>query len=456
MEIRWESIPFVANVVFRLDLAEYQPVGFWCTMFSDQEANMNISANLKLPLFRPEPRLTIEATNIPRSLISELVLKRAFLEGTTNFSRLIVETKLDYNVISAIFGGMQKEMIIETKGIIGHNYEFTLSQKGLRIAEEAYRKNRYSGPAPVSLAEYRQGVKAQAFKPELTQESLSDCLSDLVLSEDVVRNLGAALMTGGALFLYGPTGNGKTSIAERLRRIYHDYVYVPYAIEVSGEVLSIFDPIVHQAVEEQPQDIDPRWLLCHRPFLMVGGEMRADMLEPHVDQNKHIVRAPVQIRANNGILVIDDFGRQRIQPRELLNRWIVPLDRHVDYISWFGTTIEIPFEMIVVFATNLNLASLAEEAFIWRIKNKIRIDKISDETFLEILRRQCTERGIEYLPEVGEYAAHECLEHSKEGLRACYPRDLLDIVAGIAGFEQHPPKFDHEDVDRAIGIYFMQ
>lgn len=180
------------------------------------------------------------------------------------------------------------------------------------------------------------------------------------------------------------------------------------------------------------------------------------MLEPHVDQNRHIVRAPVQLRANNGILVVDDFGRQRIHPRELLNRWIVPLDRHVDYISWFGTSIEIPFELIVVFATNLNLASLAEEAFIRRIKNKIRIDKISDETFLEIMRRQCGQRGIEYDPGVAGHAVRECLEHSKEGLRACYPRDLLDIVGGIAAFQQRPPKFDCDDVDRAIGIYFMQ
>jgi hypothetical protein len=417
---------------------------------------MEIPATMKLPTFRPEPALTIEATDIPRGLISDLVLKRTFLEGITNLSRLISETKLDYNVIYDVFCSMQKEMIIEIKGVVGHNYEFVLSRKGLQIAEEAYRKSRYSGPAPVSLGAYRGAVQAQAFKPELTQKSLTEHLSDLVLSEDIIRNLGAALMTGGAIFLYGPTGNGKTSIAERLRRIYLDYVYVPYAIEVSGEVLSVFDPIVHQIAEEQPENIDPRWLLCHRPFLTVGGEMRADMLEPHVDQNRHIVRSPVQLKANNGILVIDDFGRQRIHPRDLLNRWIVPLDRHVDYISWFGASIEIPFELIVVFATNLNLASLAEEAFIRRIKNKIKIDRISDETFLEIMRRQCGQRGLEYDAGVGGEAVRKCLEHSKEGLRACFPRDLLDIVSGIAAFQQRPPKFDNDDVDRAIGIYFMQ
>jgi predicted ATPase with chaperone activity len=408
------------------------------------------------PTFQPTPARSMEEIGIPRALAGELILKRTFLEGTTTLSGLISATKLDYNVVNEIFQGMQKEQIVEIKGVVGHNYELTLTSKGLQAAEEAYRKSRYAGPAPISLAEYRRAVGTQAFQPEVTLESLGRQLSDLVLTEDVVRNLGAALMTGGAIFLYGPTGNGKTSIAERLHRIFHDYVYVPYAVEVSSEVLSVFDPLVHRAVDSQPEGIDPRWVLCHRPFLSVGGEMRADLLEPHVDQNRHIVRAPLQMKANNGILVIDDFGRQRIHPRELLNRWIVPLDRRVDYLSWFGTSFEIPFELIVVFATNLDVTSLAEEAFIRRLKNKIKIDRISEKTFLEILQRECGRRGIEFQHGVGDRAVHQCLERSKEGLRACFPKDLMDIVWGIAAFEQQPPKFDLEEVDRAVGIYFMK
>jgi predicted ATPase with chaperone activity len=397
----------------------------------------------------------MEGIGIPRALVSELVLKRVFLEGTTTLSRLISATKLDYNVVNELFGSMQREQLVETKGVVGHNYELTLTRKGLQLAEEAYRKSRYTGPAPVSLEEYRRAVRAQAFQPEVTPESLTRHLSDLVLTEDVIRNLGAALMTRGAIFLYGPTGNGKTSIAERLHRVFYDYVYIPYAVEVSSEVLSVFDPVVHQAVESQPENIDPRWVLCQRPFLSVGGEMRADLLEPHVDQNRHIVRAPLQLKANNGILVLDDFGRQRIHPRELLNRWIVPLDRHVDYLAWFGTTFEVPFELIVVFATNLDLTGLAEEAFIRRIKNKIRIGQISANTFLEILRRECERRGTEFQPMVGDHAVRQCLQHSKEGLRACFPKDLMDIVWGIAAFEQQHPKFDLDDVDRAVSTYFV-
>ncbi len=409
---------------------------------------------MKMPAFQPKPVRDLEKIDIPRALAGDLVLKRVFVEGTIDLRRLTNESKLDYNVVNKLFARMRKEQLVETKGVVGHNYEFTLTKKGLQVAEETCRKNRYAGPVPVSLAEYRSAVCAQAFKPEITLESLTRHFSDLVLAEDLIRNLGTVLMTGGALFLYGPTGNGKTSIAERLKRIYHDYVYVPYAVEVSGEVLSVFDPVVHEAVAKQPEDIDPRWVLCHRPFVSVGGELSADMLEPHVDQNTHIVRAPVLLMAINGILVIDDFGRQRIQPRELLNRWIVPLDRRVDYLSWFGTTFLIPFELIVVFATNLDLNSLAEEAFIRRIKNKIRIETIGEDTFLEILRRECGSHGIEYVAAAADHALRECQARAKEGLRACLPRDLLDIVVGTAAFERRPPRLDNNEVDRAVSIYF--
>ena len=221
-------------------------------------------------------------------------------------------------------------------------------------------------------------------------------------------------------------------------------------------MLCVFDPAVHQPAEQQPKDADPRWVLCHRPFLVVGGELRADMLEPHVNHNTHIVRAPVQMKANNGILVIDDFGRQIIQPRELLNRWIVPLDRRVDYLSWCGAAFEIPFELIVVFATNLDLNSLAEEAFIRRIENKIKLEQVSAAAFLQILERQCWERGITFDRAVGEYAARECLQHSKDGLRACYPRDLLDVISGVAAFAQKPPRLGLSEVDQATRLYFMQ
>jgi predicted ATPase with chaperone activity len=412
---------------------------------------------VNLPNFHPAPAPTVEDTGLPWGVLFELILKRTFLEGTTTLRRLIEETRLDYGVVLAVYRNLQKEQLCDTKGMIGDDYEFTLTSKGLRMAEEAYRKNQYTGPAPVPLASYCRAVCEQAFRPQVTRQTLGQHLGDLVVRDDIIRDLGAAVMTGGSIFLYGPTGNGKTSIAERLHRIFHDHVYIPYAVEVSSQVLSLYDPVVHRPAEQQPPDIDPRWVLCRRPFMMVGGEMQAEMLEARIDEVTRICLAPLQMKANNGILVIDDFGRQMMKPRELLNRWIVPLDRRIDYLTlWSGVKFEIPFEVMVVFATNLEPTHLAEEAFMRRIKNKIKIDAVTPDSFLEIMRRVCDDRGIQYDPDAAEYACRRCSEHAPTGLRACFPRDLLDIIGGIAGFEQQTVKLTEAEVDRALKIYFTR
>ncbi|MBI3696920.1 MAG: AAA family ATPase, partial [Acidobacteria bacterium] len=407
---------------------------------------------MNIPGFFPRPALNTEATGLPRGLIFELVLKRAFLEGITTVQRLVNEIKLDYGIVQEVYHELRQEELCDPRG----NYEFALTAKGRRRAEEAYRKNQYAGPAPVPLAAYCHAVCEQAFQPRVTRDSLAEILFDLVVTEEIIRDLGSAIMTGGTIFLYGPSGNGKTSIAERLHRIFDDLVYIPHAVEVSSQILTVYDPNVHRSVE-QPHDIDRRWVLCQRPFLAVGGEMQASMLEARMDELTRISVAPLQMKANNGILMIDDFGRQQMQPRELLNRWIQPLDRRIDYLSlWSGVKFEIPFDVLVVFATNLEPAHLAEDAFMRRIKNKIKIGAVSAETLVRIWERLCKEKGIEFSQEVAEYACRRCAEHNPEGLRACFPRDLLDIVCGVAAFEQRSPVLTRDEVDRAAQLYFTR
>lgn len=413
--------------------------------------------SMNLPIFQPKSAATIEGTGLPWGLIFELILKRIFLEGSTSLQRLAEKTMLEFEVVSSVFRRLQKEQLCEVKGLIGRDYELMLSAQGLRMAEEAYRKNQYCGPAPVPLTEYHRAVREQALHPRVTQESLAEHLSDLVVSEELVRALGTAIMTGGSIFLYGSTGNGKTSISERLPRIFDDSVYVPFAVEVSGHILSVYDAVVHQSIPEQPQDVDRRWVLCQRPFVNVGGELRADMLEPRVDDVTRICLAPLPMLANNGILVIDDFGRQRIEPRELLNRWIVPLDRKIDSFSlWSGVRFTVPFELMVVFATNLELDQLAEEAFMRRIKNKIKIDCVAPQVFVRIFRQECKRHGVECTAEMEEYACRRCAESSAHGLRACFPRDLLDIVCGAAAFEQRSPRLERTDLEDALKLYFAR
>jgi len=404
--------------------------------------------------FCPKPALGLEKTALPRGLLEELVLKQVFLDGTTSISRLIAATKLDYTAVEAVFRSMQREQLLNVKGVEGYNYEFSLTAKGLHSAEAAFRKSQYTGPAPVPLAAYCRAVREQAFQPRVTRTILVEKFFDLVLTEQNILDLGAAIMTGGPVFLYGPTGSGKTSLAERLHRIFHDSVCIPYAVEVSGQILTLYDPNVHHPVDPQPPDLDPRWVICRRPFLMVGGEMTAAMLEPHFDPGTRIGVAPLQMKANNGILVIDDFGRQHMSARELLNRWIVPLDRRVDYLS-LGPALkfEIPFELVVVLATNLDPSHLAEEAFLRRIKNKVRVDGATPAVFLEIWQRECDVHGLGFQPDVAEYACRRCSEDGR-ALRACFPRDLMDIVRGVATFESRPPILTTAEVERALHLYF--
>jgi hypothetical protein len=416
------------------------------------------------PAYHPRESDTIQDTGLPFSLLLELVLKHAFFEGTSTLGRLAERTRLSTTVIHAVYRHMHKEQLCDTRSMIENDYEISLTNKGRTLAEIALKKSQYAGPAPVPLSDYRQAVKAQALQMNVKAGDVRGALSDLIVTDDVVRELGTALVTGGAILLYGSTGNGKTSIAERLHVMFNDYIYVPYAVEVAGEIVTVFDPLIHReetevvkAMEEESDAADPRWVLCHRPMVKVGGEMRVEMLDTRMDEMTRICMAPLQMKANNGILLIDDFGRQRITPRDLLNRWIVPLDRRTDILSlWSGVSFEIPFEVLVVFATNLPLSDLAEDAFLRRLRNKIKIDSVTDEQFRQITRRVCDENSLPYTDEIGQYVLKQCQQHSPRGLRACFPHDLVKIVRGTAAFEDRPPTFGKDDVDEAVKVYFVR
>jgi energy-coupling factor transporter ATP-binding protein EcfA2 len=406
--------------------------------------------------FQPKPVSELEDTGLSHGLVLDLILKYAYFEGTLTLEQLARRSKLSHTIIYSMYRHMQKEQLCDTRAMVGNDYEISLSIKGRGMAEVALKKSQYSGPAPVSLNDYNRTVAAQAVQVDITAESLKAALGDLVLSNEVIHEVGTALVTGGALLLYGSTGNGKTSIAERLQRIFHDLIYIPHAVEVAGQIVTVFDPIIHRTVNEDGDSADPRWLLCRRPMLKVGGEMRADMLDTRMDEVTRVCAAPLQMKANNGILLIDDFGRQRITPRELLNRWIVPLDRGKDILSlWSGVSFEIPFEVLVIFATNLSLSDLAEDAFLRRLRNKIKIDPLTPELFRNLLRRVCQDRKLTCSQESLDYICSEFVKQSPDGLRACFPGDLIKIICGIAAFEKRQPSLEKKDIDHALRVYFV-
>jgi predicted ATPase with chaperone activity len=256
------------------------------------------------------------------------------------------------------------------------------------------------------------------------------------------------------MFLYGPSGTGKSSLAERLLRVFSEPVAIPYAVEVEGNIVTVFDPAVHTPVANPPPDRDRRLVYCARPCIIVGGELVAGMLEAHREGASGSYTAPLPMKANNGVFVIDDFGRQLISPRDLLNRWIVPLDRRVDYLTLDnGQKFETPFEVFVVFSTNLKPTELADEAFLRRIPNKILVDAVSGDVFDEIVRRRLEAEQWTSDPGSAGYLRELCKTRGGD-LRPCYPRDIFRIIESIASFEERSPALTDLDIDRAAELYF--
>jgi MoxR-like ATPase len=409
------------------------------------------------PPFLPQAPDSLDDLDIPESLVEDLMLRRLYTEGTSRIKSLCNSFKLSLPVIQAVFERLRKQQLFEVKGLDGNDYSFTLSGPGRELAEKRFNICHYSGPAPVSIKSYRAAVWAQASKVNLNQALLRKALSGLVLTDRFLDQLGPAFISQTSLFLYGPTGNGKTSVAERLSRIYKDAVVIPYAVEFDGQIIVLYDPSVHQRVEVDGNDFDPRWVVCRRPYISVGGELDPSMLELQLEENTKVYAAPLQMRANNGILVIDDFGRQIISPQYLLNRWIVPLDRRIDYLTLrYGVKFEIPFEMIVVFATNLNPNDLADEAFLRRIQNKIYVEPINSQVFDKIFYRLVAERDLPCRANSAEFLRRLCLRFNGKGLRACYPIDILNILKSISTYEDVPVEVNKGNLKRAADIYFTK
>jgi hypothetical protein len=405
--------------------------------------------------FHPPVPRDLEGMGISPALVTDLIVRRLSVEGTTTLQALSNILKLPIPVVHPVFTSLRQQQFIEVKGMVGNDYRICLSATGRTLATERFQISQYSAAAPVSLKAYNEAVKIQATEVEISREVLRAAFSDIVVPDGLLDQLGPALIEQSSIFLYGPPGNGKSSLAERLTRVYQDAVLVPYAVEVDGQVISLYDPAVHHRVGDDHEDRDPRWVVCRRPCIIVGGELTAGLLELRYDDTSGIYSAPLQMKANNGIFVIDDFGRQHMSPRELLNRWIVPLDRRVDYLSLkYGLKFEVPFHVLVVFATNLKPSELADEAFLRRIHNKIYVDPVSPDAFDEIFRRVARSRLVTVTPESFAAFRDLCLADGRSELRACYPNDVCKILNSIARYENREAEATAEDLERAVRLYF--
>jgi predicted ATPase with chaperone activity len=402
---------------------------------------------------------SVEETGIRRNLLEDLALKVLYLVGEMSLHEIARHMGLSYGIVEELYQRLRAEQLCQVTSMEKLEVRITTTSAGKSRALELLTQNQYVGPAPISLSDYIEGIRIQSVRSmRVTPEDMKRAFEHLVLEPRILNQLGTAVISSRGIFLYGPTGTGKTTIAETLSRLfYDDQIWVPYAVEVDGQIITVYDPVLHQKVEPAVGlNHDGRWVLCRRPRVLVGGELTIEMLDLQFNASTKFYTGPVQMKANNGLLIVDDFGRQRISPEELLNRWVVPLDRRIDFLTLAGgKKIEIPFDLLVVFATNLDPAKLVDEAFLRRIQTKINIGYATSDQFREIFRRACVQLKLKYEGKTADDLIRIIQEEYQEPLRACYPRDIVQQIVSEARYSQKEPRVNRETLAEACRNYFL-
>ncbi len=454
---------------------------------AESGAQQRQSSASGLTPFIPQPHSVAE-TGIGPDILAELALKEIYYSSRPTALDICNALKLPFTVVDEVLGFLKNMRLCETVGSQGRGeqlYEYGMTDKGNQAIQEFLARSLYRGPAPVTLAAYREVVsKLSINNDSVTPDSLRQGLASLVLDARVLELLGPALNSGESIFLYGASGNGKTSIATALRQIFNAPVLIPYAIEVAGQFIKVYDPSLHEEYPETTNDEgilrrdnpavlkyvpnagvyngperrrDRRWVLVKRPVIIAGGELTLDRLDLRYDRDRKFHQAPMQMKANGGCFIIDDFGRQPVRPIDLLNRWIIPLDRHIDYLTLVtGETIDIPLDLLLVFSSNLDPSELVDEAFLRRVRHKVFIPDPTKEQFRDIFWRACYERGIQCTEECLDYLLGGHYYNGSRPLRACHPNDILKHVLNICDYEAVPPVVTKQLLDRACLSYFGQ
>lgn len=411
----------------------------------------------------PPPPKTVEETGLGLAFISDLVMKHTAFMGEFALSDLADRVKLPISVLDKIVEKLRVERLLEVKGagqISRLSYKFAPTDTGRRKIADLQKISQYVGPAPVIFDEYKLMVEIQTVKNMLVNEKkVTDAFSHLVLNKQIKENVGPAVSSGRAIFLYGPTGNGKTTIAEAVGRMLPGTIYVPYAVLVNGEIITVFDRVTHMPVapEQGDESVDQRWVQIKRPVVMAGGELTLKTLDLEFNPIAKFYEAPLQMKANNGLFIVDDFGRQLMDPQLLLNRWIVPLERRTDFLTFqTGMKFEIPFDQLVIFSTNLDPVELVDEAFLRRIHYKIKLDHPSREEYEEIFKLVAEWNGISFNPQAFNYLMEQCYDRLKVNLSACHPRDLIDHIIDKAHFKGTAPALTEESIKGAWDTYFVE
>ncbi len=421
--------------------------------------------------FTPKPINSVEDTGLTEGFITNLVIKVMYSAGQCTGYDIAERIKLPFiGIVDRALEFLKREKMCEVRGSGGFGegaYQYTITSKGADKAREANERTTYIGPAPVPLNVYNKAIQAQGIQGfTIRPRTMRQALSHLVLCESTFDRIGPAVNSGKSLFLFGPPGNGKTTIAEAIGHMMKGKdMMMPYAVDMDGDIIKIFDEVSHEVIEEASvmpgtgglkRFPDPRWIKIRRPFIVSGGELTLDSLDLIWNNSTRFYEAPHQMKANGGLFLIDDFGRQQVRPRDLLNRWIVPLDKQIDYLTLHtGRKIEIPFQVLIVFSTNMDPKDLVDEAFLRRIPHKIDVVDPTAEEFREIFRRMCGIKEIPYDERGLVYLIQEYYVKKKRKLRAVHPRDILNHLEDLASYFGTEPRLTKDLIDRAASSYFV-
>ncbi len=435
---------------------------------STQSAPLSLSSGLLATImadesFRPSEPTSIQETGLPLSMIESLLIKRLAVVGMSSGRQLANDLCIPFASLEKLFQHLRARQMIVHKGSAPLNdYSYALTENGRDRADVANQACSYVGPAPVPLIDYVLSAEAQTIRAESPKRAdLRAAFKDISINESLFESLGPAINSGAGLFLYGEPGNGKSTLAQRITQCFGHEIWVPHAIYEDGQIIKFYDAAYHIKTQDDSDSLiheaayDKRWVKIRRPTVVVGGELTMDSLEIRHDAQSNVSEASLQMKSNCGCLLVDDFGRQRIEPTELLNRWIVPLESRIDFLQLAsGKKIQVPFEQLIIFSTNLEPSDLVDDAFLRRIPYKIEIGDPSPKEFHVLFQIYCEKFECVYLPEVVDYLINTHFIQAKRRMRRCHPRDLLSQIRNFCVYNELPMEIRNEYFDRVVKSYF--
>jgi len=421
---------------------------------------------LRASKLAPRPTRLLD-TGLSETFVADLIAKHLFDRGTLSLGELSTITALAGSIVEGVLNFMRTEARVEVRPgqASTAGLAYTLTERGRVTALDAMMRSGYLGPAPVPLKYYAQIARAQTIHNRaVTQDSMCAAFDDVVLDTELLDRLGPALNSGRAIFLYGAAGTGKTYISQRLCRLFRHPTLIPHAISIDDTVVQLFDPLIHKQLRLNPVSADlklenghdPRFVVCERPVAITGGELTSEMLEISYEPSTRLYEAPLQLKANNGMFIIDDMGRQKVSPAALFNRWIVPMEEKRDYLTLgSGRHFTVPFDVVLIFSTNIHPLELAEEAFLRRIGYKIEFNALTAEQYELIWREACSTYDVDYEPGVLNFLINELHAKNRVSLLPCHPRDLLGMAVDRAVYEENSRNVSIDHLRWAWNNYFV-